>query len=271
MKENHEIGARWLMSLTTERRISNATLQLRADGLGCFLDWLESRQLGLASVTSEDVVDYISHLGLSGLQPPDVRHRRIVVRALHRFTRGWKLAGVDPTTALTEQDRAGDTSPDVRREEAEAVIDTAHELADRPDFNPYERALHARRAAFLETVCSTDVPIGDVVRFPKEMLRPVTLTEPVLRRTSGGDAFPSERAMESIRRWHRLAASWGSISERWVFHAIGDGKRPLTRQGAYIDVRAAAAAAGLSHPERITPLTMRGAMAARDRELTDQS
>jgi integrase/recombinase XerD len=61
--------------------------------------------------------------------------------------------------------------------------------------------------------------------------------------------------------WRGLAQEHGTASDKWLFHAVRDGTRPLTRQAALLEIKEAARSAGLRHPERISPHKLRHAFA----------
>src|SRR3954447_5133675 len=70
-----------------------------------------------------------------------------------------------------------------------------------------------------------------------------------------------ERAIHAVGRWRKLAQAHGTCSDKWLFHAVRDGARALTRQAALLEIKGAAVAAGLPHPDRISPHKLRHAFA----------
>ena len=65
----------------------------------------------------------------------------------------------------------------------------------------------------------------------------------------------------AVGRWRKLAQAHGTCSGKWLFHAVRDGSRPLIRQAALLEIEEAALAAGLPHPDRISPHKLRHAFA----------
>jgi site-specific recombinase XerD len=63
------------------------------------------------------------------------------------------------------------------------------------------------------------------------------------------------------RFWRRLAKAHGTCSDKWLFHAVRDGSRPLTRQAALLEIKEAALSAGLRNPDLISPHKLRHAFA----------
>ena len=71
-----------------------------------------------------------------------------------------------------------------------------------------------------------------------------------------------DRAIEAITHWQRLAKAYsGAKPTQWLFHAVRNGSKALTRQAALLEIKEAAVAAGLSSPERVSPNVLRHAFA----------
>src|SRR3954469_20864176 len=66
-----------------------------------------------------------------------------------------------------------------------------------------------------------------------------------------------ERAVHAVGWGRKLAQAHGTCSDNWLFHAVRDGSRPLTRQAALLQIKEAAVAAGLPQPDRISPHKLR--------------
>jgi len=70
-----------------------------------------------------------------------------------------------------------------------------------------------------------------------------------------------DRAVEAIMNWRSLAKANGTASEEWLFHSVRNGSKHLTRQAALKEIKAAALAAGLRNPEKVSPHVLRHAFA----------
>jgi integrase/recombinase XerD len=72
----------------------------------------------------------------------------------------------------------------------------------------------------------------------------------------------NETAIEAILRWRRLADEYGTSSGVWLFHSVKDGRKHLSSRAAELEIKEAAAAAGLRRAELVTPNVLRHAFAA---------
>jgi hypothetical protein len=71
-----------------------------------------------------------------------------------------------------------------------------------------------------------------------------------------------ERAIAALVQWQRLAGAYsGAAPSPWLFHAVRNGAKPLTRQATLLEIKEAAVAASLSNPERVSPHVLRHAFA----------
>jgi integrase/recombinase XerD len=67
-----------------------------------------------------------------------------------------------------------------------------------------------------------------------------------------------DRALEAVAFGQKLAKAYSGASPApWLFHAVRNGAKALTRQAALLEIKEAAAAAGLSHPEQVSPHVLR--------------
>jgi integrase/recombinase XerD len=70
------------------------------------------------------------------------------------------------------------------------------------------------------------------------------------------------RAIAARAHWQRLAAEYSAGKPtQWLFHSMRNGGKPLTRQAALLEIKEAAVAAGLPHPDRVSPHVLRHAFA----------
>lgn len=255
---NSRLADLWLDALAAERGVSSGTLDTYRADLACYLDFLDSRTL--ADVTLEDVRAFIAELTRRSLAESTIARRRSVARSLHRFLVAEGYATRDPT-ALLEPGRKRRTLPHVLSiEEVDRLLDTAHDRARDASIGIYRQAGYARRAALLETLYATGMRVTEAVT-----LRASALDRgcSFFIRGKGGKerlAHVHERALTAVRLWRDLAGAYGSASEEWLFHPVRSGKKPLTRHAALLDIKDAAARAGLS-PSLISPHKLRHAFA----------
>lgn len=69
------------------------------------------------------------------------------------------------------------------------------------------------------------------------------------------------RAVEPMRLWRPLAAEYGVVSPKWLFHSVRDGSKHTSRSAALTDVRETAEMAGLAQPDEVSPHVLRHAFA----------
>jgi integrase/recombinase XerD len=148
-------------------------------------------------------------------------------------------------------------------DETEALLETARRLAADPSVGLYRQAGHARRAALFETLYASGMRISEALSLPSDAARPGTRMLLVRGKGDKQRLVPLHpRAIEAIAHWQRLAAVYcGRVPSPWLFHAVRNGTKALTRQAALLEIKEAAVAAGLPNPERVSPHVLRHAFA----------
>lgn len=263
MPANHRLGQLWLDALATEIGAAPGTITTYSDDLKCYLAWLATAQLSLSVVSVDRIRDYITSLDDRGFAQSTVARRLTVVRSLHRFLIAEALGSGDPTATLAPMRRPQKLPFVLTADETACLLDTAHRLAADATVGLYRQAGYARRAALFETLYASGMRISEAVSLPSDAAP--AGTQMLMIRGKGGKQrlVPLHaRAIEAIRVWQHLAAAYsGNTATKWLFHAVRNGSKPLTRQAALLEIREAAVAAGLPRPERVSPHVLRHAFA----------
>jgi integrase/recombinase XerD len=173
------------------------------------------------------------------------------------------LGSNDPTATMTSMRRPRKLPFVLSIDETEALLETAHTLAADPSVGLYRQAGYARRAALFETLYASGMRIGEALSLPSDAARLGTRMLLVRGKGDKQRLVPLHaRAIEAVAHWQGLAASYsGGVPSPWLFHPVRNGAKPLTRQAALLEIKEAAVAAGLPHPERVSPHVLRHAFA----------
>ena len=258
--EDRRLGTLWLDALSAEKGLSRNTLQAYEDGLATYLTWLGVREMRLTAVTPETVLEFMGNLDDRGYAESTVRHRRTVVRSLHRFLVAEGYAESDPTFRFEPMKRREKLPFVLSVDEVDRLLDTAHALAADPSDGPSRQAGYARRAALFETLYASGMRVSEAIALPAMAIKPGTRSLTIKGKGNKDRLVPlHDRAVDAILNWRRLAAANGTASDQWLFHSVRDGSKHLTRQSALKEIKAAAVAAGLRNPGKVSPHVLRHA------------
>jgi integrase/recombinase XerD len=263
MRTNQRLAQLWLDALATELGASAGTIATYTDDLNCYLAWLDENSLSLDEVGLEHIRDYIAALDQRGYAGSTIARRITVARGLHKFLIAEELGSRDPTSHLSAMKRARKLPFVLSIAETEALLETAHRLAADPSVGLYRQAGSARRAALFETLYASGMRISEALSLPSDAAPPGTRMLLVRGKGDKQRLVPlHERAIEAIALWQRLARAYsGGAPSPWLFHAVRNGAKALTRQAALLEIKEAAVAAGLARPERVSPHVLRHAFA----------
>src|SRR5215217_3214794 len=263
MRANRRLAQLWLDALATELGAAAGTIETYTDDLTCYLTWLEAQNLGLQDVTLERLRDYITDLDQRGYAGSTVARRITVVRGLHRFLITEDLGSNNPTATMPAMRRPRKLPFVLSINETEALLETAHTLAADASVGLYRQAGYARRAALFETLYASGMRISEALSLPSDAAPPGTRMLLVRGKGDKQRLVPlHDRAIEAIAQWQKLASTYsGGKPTQWLFHAVRNGSKALTRQAALLEIKEAAVAAGLASPERVSPHVLRHAFA----------
>jgi integrase/recombinase XerD len=263
MRTNQRLAQLWLDALATELGASAGTIVTYTDDLNCYLAWLDENGLRLNDVGLEQIRDYISALDQRGYAGSTMARRITVARGLHKFLIAEELGSRDPTSNLSTMRRPRKLPFVLSITETEALLETAHRLAADPSVGLYRQAGYARRAALFETLYASGMRISEALSLPSDAAPPGTRMLLVRGKGDKQRLVPlHDRAIEAIAQWQKLASAYsGGKPTQWLFHAVRNGSKALTRQAALLEIKEAAVAAGLASPERVSPHVLRHAFA----------
>ena len=263
MRTNQRLAQLWLDALATELGASAGTIDTYTDDLNCYLAWLDENGLRLNDVGLEQIRDYISALDQRGYAGSTMARRITVARGLHKFLIAEELGSRDPTSNLSTMRRPRKLPFVLSITETEALLETAHTLAADPSVGLYRQAGYARRAALFETLYASGMRISEALSLPSDAAPPGTRMLLVRGKGDKQRLVPlHDRAIEAIAQWQKLASTYsGGKPTQWLFHAVRNGSKALTRQAALLEIKEAAVAAGLASPERVSPHVLRHAFA----------
>jgi integrase/recombinase XerD len=263
MRTNQRLAQLWLDALATELGASAGTIGTYTDDLNCYLAWLEENSLGLEEVGLEHIRDFIAALDQRGYAGSTIARRITVARGLHKFLIAEELGSRDPTSNLSTMRQPRKLPFVLSITETEALLETAHRLAVDPSVGLYRQAGYPRRAALLETLYASGMRISEALSLPSDAASPGTRMLLVRGKGDKQRLVPlHDRAIEAIAQWQKLASVYsGGKPTQWLFHAVRNGTKALTRQAALLEIKEAAVAAGLASPERVSPHVLRHAFA----------
>src|SRR4051794_29367572 len=79
------------------------------------------------------------------------------------------------------------------------------------------------------------------IQLPRSVIRPRSRAMTIRGKGNKERLVPvHERAVHAVGRWRKLAQAQGTGSDKWLFHAVRDGSRPLTSQAALLEIKDAA-------------------------------
>jgi integrase/recombinase XerD len=263
MRTNQRLAQLWLDALATELGASAGTIDTYTDDLNCYLAWLDENGLRLNDVGLEQIRDYISAVDQRDYAGSTMARRITVARGLHKFLIAEELGSRDPTSNLSTMRRPRKLPFVLSITETEALLETAHTLAADPSVGLYRQAGYARRAALFETLYASGMRISEALSLPSDAAPPGTRMLLVRGKGDKQRLVPlHDRAIEAIAQWQKLASTYsGGKPTQWLFHAVRNGSKALTRQAALLEIKEAAVAAGLASPERVSPHVLRHAFA----------
>ena len=253
----------WLEALAAERGTAASSLGVYRTSARCWADFLTSRGTTVELATRLDFTEYLAHLDARHLSEATIAHRRTVVRSLHRFLMAEEHVDHDPTSLVGPMKRSERLPMVLTIAEVDRLLETAHATARDESVGLFRQAGYARRAALFEVLYASGMRVSEAVNLPAAAIAPGARA--MIIKGKGGKerlVMLHRRAIEAVEVWRSLAAAYGSISDKWLFHAVRDGKAALTRQSALAEIKEAAVAAGIRNPDRVSPHKLRHAFAS---------
>jgi integrase/recombinase XerD len=197
-------------------------------------------------VADESTVEaFVGHLRSRNLAPASINRKMAAVRGLHRYLLAEGLA-VDDPTVLVGRPRLAVSLPKA------LDVDEAIALVESPDLST---VAGRRDSALLEFLYGTGCRVSEAVGLDLAQLDLVDRSALVTGKGSKQRLVPvGSAAAEALHRWLADRLELAKPDHDAVFVNLRGGR--LTRQGAFLVVRAAASRAGIA-PERISPHVLR--------------
>jgi len=262
MDSNHRLGEMWLEALAAERGIAGNTFEAYRSHLEFYFAFLDRRGATVETADQQLVVDYLTELDAAGFATGTIIGRRAVLTGLHGFLADEKIRPDDPTSQLSPQKRERSLPTVLSIAEVGQLFEAAHAQAENPALSLLKRASHSRRVALLEVLYASGMRISEAVTLPARTAKTKARHLTIRGKGDKERIVPlNDSAMTAITRWRHLAAEYGTDSGTWLFHSVRDGRKHLTTRAAELEIKDAAASAGLSRPDLVTPHVLRHAFA----------
>ena len=223
-----------------ERGLAHNTLSAYRRDLNEYLGFV-----GTGPADEPTVAAYVEYLRSRNLAPASVSRKMAAVRGLHRHLVAEGLASDDPTV-LVDRPRLAMSLPKA------LAVDEAIALVESPDIST---VAGRRDAALLEFLYGTGCRVSEAVGLDLAQLDLVERTSLVTGKGSKQRMVPlGWAAVAAIERWLPDRLDLAKADHDAVFVNLRGGR--LSRQGAFLVVKAAASRAGVA-PERISPHVLR--------------
>jgi integrase/recombinase XerD len=241
----------FLTWLAVERGRSVNTLTAYRRDLRAYIDWLDTRTVGLTAAAATDIAAYITHLRKQGKAPASVARASVAVRSLHHFLADEGVTVIDAAVGVEAPRVPAGLPKALTEDEVSELIDGV--VGDDP--------ISQRDRAVLEVLYGTGIRISELVGLS---LADVDLDAALLRAFGKGS---KERIVPLGRPAVQALAAWFDAGrpelepKRWarrgdaeaVFLNARGGR--LTRAGAWLVVKKYGDRVGLG--ARLTPHVLR--------------
>ena len=248
----------FLRHVSIERGLSTNTVAAYRRDLVIYAEWLSARALGdLGAVTEQHVSEFVRFLGQrqeSPLRASSIARMLSTVRGLHRFLL---------EESLVETDVAHDTKPPklASRLPKAISIEQVNALIAATDGDGVQQL---RDKALLELLYATGARVSEVVNLNVDDMQGEVQDEGVVRLTGKGD----KQRIVPVGSFARAAIEAYLVRARPLLSVRGQATPALflglrgqrvSRQNAWLIIRAAAERAGLDVP--VSPHTLRHSFA----------
>jgi integrase/recombinase XerD len=254
-------AALFLDMLAAERGASRNTLEAYRRDLEDYLAYLAQEGSGPAQAQASTVRGFVASLTERGLKASSAARRLSAVRQFHKFLYAEGYALADPTAAVATPKRGRVLPKVLSVDEVDRLLRVAHEVAARPDAEPFERLRAARMACLLELLYATGLRVSELIALPRSAARTRERFLVVRGKGAKERLVPlTEAARDAARTYLGLLEGCGTKAGPWLFPA-DSASGYLTRQSFARDLKGVAAAAGL-RADRVSPHVLRHAFAS---------
>jgi len=234
----------FLEMVAAERGAARNTLAAYASDLGDFAAFAAARGSDPAGADEVLLRAYLASLSGAGLSARTAARRLSALRQFHRFLLREGVRADDPTVLLDSPR----LRPPLPKYLSETEIDALFAAAAK---QPPAQAAVLRAA--LEVLYATGLRVSELLALPRAALTGNAAM--LLVRGKGG-----KERMVPLSQAARDAVAALPVAGRWLFPGR-DKRRPMTRQGLALLLKAAALGAGID-PARVSPHVLRHSFAS---------
>lgn len=204
---------------------------------------------GVGSVSAVDITDHLAKLRAEGLASSSITRALSSIRSFHRFLVAEGVAEVDPTGSVLAPGRTQRLPKALTIEQVTALLEST----------PTDTPVGLRDRALLELLYATGGRVSEVVSLAVDDVRPHDVSD-VITLTGKGN----KQRIAPLGTYAKDAIDAYLVRGRPALLAKGAGTPmlflgarggPLTRQNAFLIIRAAAERAGIT--QTISPHTLR--------------
>lgn len=238
--------------LNGERRQSRNTRISYADDLIYFGEWLRDQnrpRLDLTVLTRDDIALWLTHQRSLGRAPATIARRLASLSSLYRYAAGYGLPVVSPI-------HHDDHRPRIRagRRATSARVLPAERIA-----GMFAACLDLRDAAVLGLLFTDGLRVSELCGTTSDDFDPDQRTLRVVRKGEehdGGTRLQvAPLVADTLQRWLDTRLPWTGQAPTPLLYDRNGGR--LTRDGVTRTLRRLARAAGIPHPQSVTPHAMR--------------
>lgn len=238
---------RFLRHTALERGRSTNTVAAYRRDLERWAARLGARPIG--SVSATDITDHLASLRAEGLASSSITRALSSIRSFHRFLVAEGLAASDPTGAVLPPGRAQRLPKALTVEQVTALLEST----------PTDTPAGLRDRALLEMLYATGGRVSEIVALAVDDVRPDGVADVVMLTGKG-----NKQRVVPLGSYARDAIDAYLVRGRPALLAKGRGTPmlflgarggPLSRQNAFLIIRAAAERAGIT--QTISPHTLR--------------
>jgi integrase/recombinase XerD len=246
--------------MSAERGASQNTLEAYRRDLNEYFSFLSRTGSNAGMASTETVRGFLSALSGRQLANTSAARKLSAVKQFHRFLLAEGLAKDDPTS-IVEGPKLGRPLPKIMSiEEVDRLLTTAREAVAKGSEERKFRA--ARLYCLIEVLYATGMRVSEILSLRTEAAK--SREQFLLIRGKGGRErlVPlNEAARDALKAFLSLRENGGKNgNEGYLFSSHG-GSGHLTRQRLGQELKALAAAAGLS-PSKVSPHVLRHAFAS---------
>ncbi len=236
--------------LQLERKLADNTVDSYLNDIRFFLDFLNSRDVSVESLKSDDVSEFISYISLTNLSSKSLSRKISSLKSFNKFLISEKIIKNDVTSHITFP-KVGRTLPNyLTVEEVDSLL--GFEVKSKSDY---------RNKAMIELMYASGIRVSEIINLKMNDLNMLHFTIKVHGKGSKDRIVMfGDYAKESIEEYlnvYRDQFLRGKSSE-YVF--VNIHARPISRQSFWKIIKGIAKKQGL-HSEGISPHVLRHSFA----------